>query len=105
MRSLLVLILAGLLLPCLSGCLYVHTFEPLTADMNRTAVGGVEKSGSLQVISFPTFMGNQRLVAWGKAAIGEVAKREAMSEVYFADVETFSVLSIWNKYTIHVYGR
>lgn len=59
----------------------------------------------LKTIAVPTPQGNIPLVAWGEAAIGEVAKREGMNEVYFADVERFSILTIWNKYTIHVYGK
>ena len=102
MRSFLVLILAGLGFSLLSGCLYVHTVEPFTTDMSRTPVGTIQKTGSVQVIAFPP---NYQLVAWGKAAIGEVAKREAMNEVYFADLETFSILHVWNKYTLHVYGK
>lgn len=105
MRSLLVLILTGLLIPLLFGCLYIHTVQPLTTDMHNTPVGTLEKTDSLKVIAFPTPSGSQPFVAWDKAAIGEVAKKEGMNEVYFADVERFSILTIWNKYTIHVYGK
>lgn len=105
MKPLLALILAVALLPALSGCLYVRTVEPFTTDMHQTPAGSVEKTGSVQVISFPPFLGSHRLVAWGKAAIGEVAKKEEMSEVYYADLETFSILHLWNKYTLHVYGK
>ena len=89
----------------LSGCVYVHTVEPLTLDMDRTPVSGVEKEGSIQVIAFSYYFTSVRLVAWGNAAIGEVAKQQGMKEVYYADLETFSVLRIWNQYTVHVYGK
>jgi hypothetical protein len=102
MKSLLLLILAGALL---SGCLYVHTVDPLTTDMHQTPTGTVEKTGTAEVIAFPPFLGSYPLIAWGKAAIGEVAKKEAMTEVYYADVETFSILRIYNRYTVHVYGK
>ncbi len=42
---------------------------------------------------------------WGSAAIGDVAKEQGMQEIYFADLEVFRVLRIWNQYTVHVYGK
>ena len=87
----------------LSGCLYVHTFQPLTTDMHETPVSNYEKTGTIRVITWP--LNNARLVAWGSAAIGDVAKEQDMKEIYFADVEIFSVMRIWNEYTVHVYGK
>jgi hypothetical protein len=89
----------------LSGCLYVHTVEPLTLNMDRTPVAGVEKSGSLKLITFPPFCGQYRVAAWDSAAIGDIAKKQGMQEVYFADLETLSILRVWNQYTVHVYGK
>ncbi len=95
-----VLMLALLLSGCGSGLIYTHTVMPLTIDQHRTPVVPAEKEGSLKVISF-----QYPLVAWDSAAIGDVAKKQGMTEVFFADVETFSILKIWNRYTIHVYGK
>jgi hypothetical protein len=97
-RSLIVVF--ALFLP-LSGCVYVHTVEPLTLDMDRTPVAGMQKEGNLKLISYPPV----ELVAWDSAAIGDIAKKQGMQEVYFADLETFSILHIWNQYTVHVYGK
>jgi PBP1b-binding outer membrane lipoprotein LpoB len=88
-----------------SGCVYIHTVEPLTLNMDRTPMTSVEKEGSLKLISFPPLSGAYQLVAWDSAAIGDVAKKQGMQEVYFADLETLSILRIWNRYTIHVYGK
>ncbi len=87
----------------LSGCLYVHTFRPLTQDMHRTPVTAYEKTGTIRLITWP--LNNAPLVAWGNAAVGAVAKEQGMQEVYFADLEIFSVMRLWNEYTVHVYGR
>jgi len=100
---LLVIVLALTIL--LSGCVYVHTVEPLTVDMDRTSVSSVEKAGSIQVIAFPYYFTSVGLVAWGNDAIGEVSKQQGMKEVYYADLEIFSILRIWNQYTVHVYGK
>ncbi len=88
-----------------SGCVYVHTVQPLTLNMDRTPVAAVEKSGSLKLITFPPLSGSYQLVAWDSAAIGDIAKKQGMQEVYFADLETLSILRIWNQYTVHVYGK
>ena len=93
---------ASLLLP---ACLYVHTVQPLTLDMHRTPVAAEERSGSLKLITFPPLSGSYKLVAWDSAAIGDIAKKQGMQEIYFADLETFSILRIWNQYTVHVYGK
>jgi hypothetical protein len=93
------------LLLLLPGCLYVHTVQPLTLNMDHTPVSAVERSGSLKLITFPPLSGSYQLVAWDSAAIGDIAKKQGMQEMYFADLETFSILRIWNQYTVHVYGK
>jgi hypothetical protein len=97
--------LAVVLMLLLPGCLYVHTMQPVTLDMHRTPVSNHEKTGSVKLIQFPPIWNSQKLVAWGSAAIGEVAQQQEMKEVYFADLEIFSVLRVWNEYTVHVYGK
>jgi len=44
-------------------------------------------------------------VRWGSNSIGEIAKENGFERVYFADMEKFSILGIWNKYTVHIYGQ
>jgi hypothetical protein len=104
-RVILFIVALTALLFLLSGCIYTHTWEPLTLDMHRTPVSQVEKEGTIKLVTFPPILGNYKLLAWGNAAIGDVAKKEGMQEVYYADLEYFSILRIWNEYTIHVYGK
>lgn len=94
----------------LSGCLYMHTVQPLTRDANRSPISSVEKTGTITVVGLPMITrysgyNNAKLFAWGSAAIGDVAKKEGMQEVYYSDLETLSILMIWNQYTVHVYGK
>ncbi len=103
MRSFCLAIAVVMITLLLSGCLYVHTFQPLTQDMHRTPVSTYEKTGTIRLITWP--MNRAPLVAWGNAAVGAVAKEQGMREVFFADLEIFSVMRIWNEYTVHVYGR
>lgn len=90
----------------LSGCgvgiIYTHTFQPLTLDMHKTPIGETEKSGSIKHLAL---LYAPLSAAWDSAAIGDIAKKNGMKEIYFADLETFSVLRIWNEYTVHVYGK
>jgi len=89
-----------LVMGCASGLVYTHTWQPLTLDMHKTPVSSTEASGDIKHIAL-----GAASVAWGSAAIGDVAKKHSIQELYFADVETFSVLHIWNQYTVHVYGK
>ena len=85
---------------CMSGVIYTHTWQPLTVDMDRTRVVSTGGSGDIKHIAI--YMAS---VAWDSAAIGDIAKKQGLHELYFADLETFSVLRIWNQYTVHVYGQ
>lgn len=82
------------------GLIYTHTWHPLTVDMHQTRVVDTEKSGDIKHIAFYI-----SIAAWDSAAIGDIAKKNGLTEIYFADVETFSILHIWNQYTVHVYGK
>ncbi len=84
----------------MSGHVYTHTVEPLTVDLNRTIVAPAGGEGDIKHIALC-----MASAAWDSAAIGDIAKRNGLNEIYFADLETFSVLRIWNQYTVHVYGK
>ena len=82
------------------GLIYTHTWQPLTDDMHRTAVGSASGAGDVKHLALC-----MASVAWDSAAIGDIAKKQGLKELYFADLESFSILSIWNRYTVHVYGK
>ena len=87
-------------MPQMSGFIYTHTWQPLTVDMGHTMVGPTSGAGDIKHIAL-----NMPLVAWDSAAIGDIARKQGMKELSFADLETFSILRVWNKYTVHVYGN
>ena len=105
MRLQSLLLMASALTMFFSGCVYVHTVEPLTVNMDHTPIAKTEKEGTIKTIGLPLIYSGVQLVAWGNAAIGEVAKKQEMKEVYYADLEIFRILWIWNEYTVHVYGK
>ena len=81
------------------GIVYTHTKQPLDTNMSRTPVDGRKVDGNIKHISFYVD------VMWDSAAIGDIAKKNGLETVYFADLETFRVLYIWNRYIVHVYGK
>ena len=85
---------------CGVGLIYTHTYQPLSRDMRNTTVVPTGADGNIKHIQIWAAG-----VAWDSAAIGDIAKKHGINELYFADLETFSILRIWNQYTVHVYGK
>ncbi|MDA8423188.1 MAG: hypothetical protein M0Z89_07615 [Nitrospiraceae bacterium] len=87
---------------CTAGLIYTHTWTPLTLDMHDIKVVPASGAGDVKhvVLIYPPLS-----AAWDDAAIGDIAKKNGLHELYFADLEYFSVLRIWNQYTVHVYGK
>ena len=95
------LLFAGLLVSgCGVGIIYTHTRQPLSVDAHRTPVVQSEKTGDIKHVQLP-YVG----VAWDSAAYGDIARKNGINELYFADLETLRILTIWNRYTVHLYGK
>lgn len=92
----LVLVFSG----CTVGIIYQHTMEPLTINHLSTPVAGTEGRNDIKHIQFP-YVG----VMWGDAALNDIAREKGLQELYYADLEYLSVLTIWRLNTIHLYGR
>ena len=94
----LVVVLSG----CSAGIIYTHTMQPLTLDMHSTRAVPTSGQGDIKhlVLLYPALS-----FAWDDAAIGDIAKKNGIQELYFADLETLRILGIWNRYWLHVYGK
>ena len=95
-------IIAGILV--FAGCaprglLYTHIKTPLDTNMSQTPADGKSLHGDLKHIHF--FVN----VLYDSSGIGDIAKQNGIETVYFIDLEKLSILSIWNQYTVHVYGK
>ena len=44
-------------------------------------------------------------IDWGETGLGAVAKKHGFKRIYYADLETFSILGIYTRRTAHVYGE
>jgi hypothetical protein len=97
-------ILAALLLcGCMRGLIYTHTTRPLTTHFNRTPVAdgdGLAGESDVKELRYNAAL----RVFWDENSIGSIAKEAGFKEMYYADIETFSVLGIWTQYRVHVYG-
>ena len=85
---------------CTAGILYQHTVEPLTINHRATPAAGTRGESEIKHIQF-SYAG----IMWGEAALGDIAREKGLQELYFADLEYLSVLTIWRQYTVHLYGR
>jgi hypothetical protein len=92
----LLLVLTG----CTAGLLFRHTKEPLTRDYHATPSGVTGAESDIKHIQIP-YVG----VMWGDASLAEIAREKGLQELYYADRESLSVLTIWRQYTVHLYGR
>ena len=100
MRIALSLALCALLSSCATGLIYSHTTRPLVTDLRGTPLGDVTASQNVKHFRYQNFD-----FQWSSNAIGDIAKNHGIQEVYYADLETLSILGIWSQYHVHVYGR
>lgn len=109
MRLLRIALLAALapLGGCMAGILYTHTVVPLTTNFNRTPfVEGKLETGASDVKDLRIPWPVSADIRWHTNAIGDIAKREGIEEIYYADIEHLAVFfNIWRQDTVHVYGK
>ncbi len=86
------------LVGCGTGLIYTHVTTPLDLDFNNTPVVRAGARGDVKTLQFRVRFD------WGSRGIGEIAKEYGFEEVYYADLETFSVLTVWTRQFVHVYG-
>ena len=98
LRSVLVSLML-LLMPCCGyGLIYTHTVKPLDLNQQRTEIARTAKKGDIRHLQFRVG------VSWSSNAIGDIAKKNGIETIHYADMELLSVLGIWRQYTVHVYG-
>jgi len=85
---------------CTFGLIYTHKIVPLTTNFDRTPVGERMERGDTKDIRIYNIE-----VQWDSNAVGDVAREHGFEELYYADMETLSVLGIWTQKTLHLYGK
>ena len=81
-----------------SGCRHVVT--PLDLDFDRTAIHERVGRGEVKHVRY-----KMAEVKWDSNGIGDIARRHGMEAIYYADLETLSILGLFTEQTVHVYGR
>ena len=100
MRTCIALLLCTLLGSCTTGWIYSHTTRPLVTDLRGTPIGEKTAAQDIKHFRYQNFD-----FQWSSNAIGEIAKNHGFEEIYYADLETLSIMGIWSQYHVHIYGR
>lgn len=85
---------------CANGFVYRRTVQPLTTDFDRTPVVGCApgrddlKQLRYRYLDF----------RWEGNGIGRIASDAGFDTIYYADVETLSILGVWTQRWVLVYG-
>lgn len=114
-RPLWILATAALSLSLLAGCsiigngvpagfLFTYARIPYTHDLNNTAMTDFEADGRVVRIKEP-LTGYGIYTELNTNAIGDIAARHGIHEVYFADLEILSILGIFNHNKLYIYGK
>ena len=94
------LVMALFLSGCTTGLIYTHTVRPL--DINHTRTQAVQKSQRGDVKHIQYYVS----VTWDSNAIGDIAKKNGIETIHYADLEKISVLGgLWRQFIVHVYGE
>lgn len=81
------------------GFLFTKTTMPMDVDFSETPDGSHYGEGKIKHLHYYVD------VVWGSNTIGDIARQNGIETIYFADLETLSVLGIFNLYTVRVYGE
>ena len=88
----------------LTGIAFTYIKIPLSEDLVDSPVVVVHSDGKIIQVKEP-LSGYGLYAEWNSNAIGDLAQRHGLKEVYFADMEIFSILGIWTHQKVHVYGQ
>jgi hypothetical protein len=90
------------------GLLFSNTVRPLDINQTATPTSQVRAKGDIKHAYFAV------TAMWDSNAIGDIAKKNGIETIYYADIEELVVLEIlqyiyigpvWRQYTVHIYGK
>ncbi|PLY01815.1 MAG: hypothetical protein C0623_05030 [Desulfuromonas sp.] len=88
----------------ITGYLVTNTVVPYSIDLDSTPVVDGKGEGEIIRIREP-FTNIGLYTEVNTNAIGEIARENGLQKVYFADMETFTIFSIWRSHTLVIYGE
>ena len=90
---------------CAPGLIYTDQTSPLVTNMLNTPTGDTLAELDVRQLREPITALNLS-AQWNSRASGEAAKHEGLTEIYYADLNTFSLLGgLWKQDTVRVWGR
>jgi len=91
-----------------SGVLKGYVFKfirvPYTMNLDNTPSTIFQANGKIIKIEEP-FSGQGFYAEFSSNAIGDIASKGGLKKVYFADLEIFSILGIFEYQELHIYGE
>lgn len=90
--------------PGVRGRVFSYTRTPYTPDLHDTPVSGSTGKGRVIRIREP-FSGYGVSAEFNSNALGDIARKNGLSKVYFADMQELNILGIWRDRRLHIYGE
>ncbi len=84
------------------GLIYSHITKPLSVNFSKTQVDLNNSDGNIKHVHIPFVKVD---IIWSSNAIGDIARENGMETIYYADIDNLSILGIWNRYSVHIYGK
>lgn len=89
----------------LTGLVYTNVKLPLTRDLRPIPMSyKAPKEGKIIEVKEP-LSGFGIYARINSNAIGDIAERNGIETLYFADQQVFSILGIWTSYKVILYGE
>ena len=110
-RSLQLGVVGGLfiLTSCSPGLVYRHFTKPLSTSFSNTPVYRVDAdpdSVAVRHVVIPVGgLGTSVDFLKDQTALVDLARKHGLKEVYYADLEEFSIMGVWTTYAVHAYGE
>ena len=103
-RALGLTLLALTLSGCVPGWLYTNISTPFCTNMGKVPSNAKTSRASMKSFSIPRVPGAR--AAWSSNAIGDAAKKNNMSVIYYCDRKQYSIIGgLWGRDEIVVYGE
>ena len=89
----------------LVGLVYTDVKLPLTRDLNTTPVPESQPQSDRIIEIKEPFSGLGLYARVNSNALGDIARKNGVDPLYFADREVFSILGIWKTQRVFLYGE
>lgn len=89
--------------PTIGPLLFTYNKVPYTQDLDNTPVTDATGKGKVIRIKEP-FSGYGISAEFNSNAVGDIARKNGLTEVYFADMQELNILGIYRERRLHVNG-